>query len=57
MKPYPKSSAGSPRRAARLRGRIVFFLVRRALRRLAARLGNPAARGGRTGITLAIRHS
>jgi hypothetical protein len=37
MGPQPSSLKPSSRRAARARSRIVFFLLRRALRRLAAR--------------------
>jgi hypothetical protein len=58
MDPYPKSNTGSPRRAARMRSRIVFFLLRRALRRLADRARRPAGQGRRIGIAmLAARHS
>lgn len=34
MAPYPQSNVVSSRRAARLRSRVVFFLLRRSLRRL-----------------------
>ena len=41
MAPHSQPSTGS-RRAARLRSRIVFFLLRRALRRMGVRGGLPA---------------
>jgi hypothetical protein len=34
MAPRPQSKALSPRRAARMRSRVLFFLLRRSVRRL-----------------------
>jgi hypothetical protein len=48
----------SRKRATRARSRIVFFLLRRVLRRMTARPGRPAGRRRRAGIAaLAVRHS
>jgi len=53
MAPHSQPSTGS-RRAARLRSRIVFFLLRRALRRMGVRTGQSA----RASIAaLAVHHS
>jgi hypothetical protein len=56
MASHPRPGSTSSRRAARLRSRIVFFLLRRALRRMGVRAGKPA--GARTSIAaLAVHHS
>jgi hypothetical protein len=56
MAPHPKPSIGSSRRAVRMRSRIVFFLLRRALRRMGVRASRPA--GGRGSIdTLVAQNS
>jgi hypothetical protein len=56
MAPHSQPSTGFSRRAARLRSRIVFFLLRRALRRMGVRGGLPART--RTSLAaLAVHHS
>ena len=52
----PSLMKPSGRRAARVRSRIVFFLLRRMLRRMGLRAGKPART--RAGIAaLAVHHS
>jgi hypothetical protein len=57
MGPQPSTMKPSSRRAVRARSRIVFFLLRRVLRRLANRAGRPAGQGRRGIAALAAHHS